>query len=267
MDALMKKIGNRIKAIRERERLSQEDLAKKMEISRVAISQIENGKRKICTEELISLSRIFNVSTDILLDLKKDIEIILAKSKEDKRGEKKEIRINVPQKNIEKFKEVLLYILGKVGSKPNIGQTVLYKLLYFIDFNYYEKYEEQLIGATYIKNHHGPTPKEFVKIVKEMEGKDLVKIQDKYFKYPRTKYMPLKDPDLSKLNARELNVIDDVLHKLADMNASQISEYSLNDVPWMTTEEGDVIDYESVFYRTTPYSVREYSEEREEEII
>jgi len=43
---------------------------------------------------------------------------------------------------IEKFKEVLLYILGKVGSKPNIGQTVLYKLLYFIDFNYYEKYEE-----------------------------------------------------------------------------------------------------------------------------
>jgi len=264
MDALMKKIGNRIKEIREREGLSQEDLAKRMEISRVAVSQIENGKRRICTEELIALSRIFNVSTDILLDLEKDIEIILAKSKEEKPEEKQEIRISVPQKNIEKFKEILLYILGKVGSKPNIGQTVLYKLLYFIDFNYYEKYEEQLIGATYIKNHHGPTPKEFIKIVKEMEGKELVKIQDKYFKYPQTKYMPLKDPDLSKLNAQELRVIDDVLSKLADMNASQISEYSHNDVPWMTTEEGDVIDYESVFYRTTPYSVREYSEEREE---
>jgi len=99
-----------------------------------------------------------------------------------------------------------------------------------------------------------------------MEGKDLVKIKDKYFKYPQTKYMPLKDPDLSKLNARELSVIDDVLSKLADMNAAQISEYSHNDVPWMTTEEGDVIDYEAVFYRTTPYSVREYSEEREKDI-
>jgi len=267
MDALMKKIGNRIKEIREREGLSQEDLARRMEISRVAVSQIENGKRRICTEELISLSMIFNVSTDILLDLEKDIKIIFEKRKETKPKEKQEIRISVPQKNIEKFKEVLLYILGEVGSKPNIGQTVLYKLLYFIDFNYYEKYEEQLIGATYIKNHHGPTPKEFIKIVKEMEGKDLVKIQDKYFKYPQTKYMPLKDPDLSKLNARELNVIDDVLNKLADMNASQISEYSHNDVPWMTTEEGDVIDYESVFYRTTPYSVRDYSEEREKEVI
>jgi len=99
-----------------------------------------------------------------------------------------------------------------------------------------------------------------------MEGKELVKIQEKYFKYPQTKYIPLKNPDLSKLNAQEVSAIDDVLNKFADMNASQISEYSHKDVPWMTTEEGDVIDYESVFYRTTPYSVREYSEEREEDI-
>lgn len=47
-----------------------------------------------------------------------------------------EIRIDIPQKNLDKFKEVLLYILNKVGANPNIGQTVIYKLLYFIDFNY-----------------------------------------------------------------------------------------------------------------------------------
>ena len=96
-----------------------------------------------------------------------------------------------------------------------------------------------------------------------MEGKDLVKIQDKYFQYPQTKYMPLKDPNLSKISAQEQKVIDDVLLMLSDMNATKISEYSHNDVPWMTTEEGDVIDYESVFYRTAPYSMREYSEEED----
>ncbi|HOR43126.1 MAG TPA: DUF4065 domain-containing protein, partial [Atribacterota bacterium] len=63
------------------------------------------------------------------------------------------------------------------------------------------------------------------------------------------------DPDLSKLKAQELQVINDVLNKLSDMNAIQISEYSHNDVPWLTTEDGEVIDYESVFYRTIPYSV------------
>jgi uncharacterized phage-associated protein len=56
-------------------------------------------------------------------------------------------------------------------------------------------------------------------------------------------------------------MIDVVLEKLSDMNATQISEYSHNDVPWLTTDDGDIIDYESVFYRTAPYSVRSYSEE------
>lgn len=45
------------------------------------------------------------------------------------------------------------------------------------------------------------------------------------------------------------------------MNASQISEYSHNDVPWLTTEDGEIIEYKSVFYRTPQYSVREYIEE------
>ena len=263
MDTLKRKISNRIKELRERLDLSQEDLAKRMGISRVAVSQIENGQRKICTEELIKLSRIFDITPNILLDIDKDIEIVLEKSKKQKPKNKNEIRISIPQKNIKKFKEVLLYILGKVGSKPNVGESVLYKLLYFIDFNYYEKYEEQLIGATYIKNHYGPTPREFIKIVKEMEGKDLVKIQDKYFQHPQTKYIPLRDPDLSKMSAQEQKVIDDVLFTLSDLNAIKISEYSHNDVPWMTTEEGDVIDYESVFYRTAPYSMRGYSEEED----
>ena len=263
MDIFYKKLSQKIKTIRERLGFSQEDLAKELGISRVAISQIENGDRKSSAEEIAKLSKVFNMSTDVLLSLDKDIEVILEKDVSSKPKEKTGIRISVPQKNLEKFKEVLLYVLSKAGSKPNVGESVLYKLLYFIDFNCYEKYEEQLIGATYIKNHYGPTPTEFVKIVEDMEGKDLKKVQDSYFQYPRTKYLPLRPPDMSKINinGNEQKLIDDVLNSLSDMNAKQISEYSHNDVPWQTTEEGEVIDYESVFYRTPPYSVRDYSDE------
>lgn len=45
------------------------------------------------------------------------------------------------------------------------------------------------------------------------------------------------------------------------MNAVQISDYAHKDVPWLTTEMGEIIDYESVFYRTMPYSVRNYEKE------
>lgn len=261
MDAFYRNLSKKIKAIREKIGLSQEALAKELGVNRVAISQIESGDRKISAEEIAKLSKIFNISTDVLLSLEKDIEVLFQEKSVSKAKGKTGIRINVPQKNMEKFKAVLLYILGKVGSKPNVGEVVLYKLLYFIDFNYYEKYEEQLIGASYIKNHYGPTPVEFIKIVEEMEGSDLAKVHDIYFQYPQTKYLPLREPDLTKLNAQEKKIIDDVLNNLSDMNASQISSYSHNDVPWKTTEEGAIIDYESVFYRTPPYSMRDYSDE------
>ena len=256
MDTFYRKLGLKIKNLREKIGLSQGRLANLLKVSRVAISQIESGERKISAEEIANLSKIFNITTDILLDLEQDIKVTLEKTRGTTSKEKAEIRINVPQKNLEKFKEVLLYILNKVGSKPNIGETVLYKLLYFVDFDFYEKYEEQLIGATYQKNHYGPTPIEFKKITERMEGKDLVKVKDKYFKYPQTKYLPLREPDLTKLKANEIKLIDDVLDRLSDMNASQISNYSHNDVPWLTTEDGKIIDYEAVFYRTPPYSVR-----------
>ncbi len=260
MDAFYKKLGMRIKALRGQAGYSQEKLADLLKISRVSLSQIETGGRKISAEEIVELSKIFNVASDILLDLKEDIKVVLEETTKPTKS-KPGLRINVPQKNLEKFKEVLLYILNKVGSKPNIGESVLYKLLYFIDFNYYEKYEKQLIGATYIKNNYGPTPKEFIKIIEEMESKEeIVKVEDEYFQYPQRKYLPLRTPDLSKLNEDERNMIDFVLLKLSDMNATQISEYSHNDVPWLTTDDGKIIDYESVFYRTPEYSMRSYSE-------
>ena len=259
MNTFYKKLGVRIKNFRERLGLSQEKLADLLRLSRVSISQMENGERKITAEEMAKLSKIFDTPTDVLLDMEQDVKVVLEKKKGNPPQRKSIVRISIPQKNLEKFREVLIYILNRVGSKPNIGQTVLYKLLYFIDFNFYEKYEEQLIGATYLKNHFGPTPIEFKKIVKEMEEKDLVKVKDKYFQYPQTKYLPLREPDLTKLKASETKMIDEVLEKFSNMNAVEISDYSHNDVPWLTTENGKIIDYESVFYRTPAYSIRSYS--------
>ena len=254
---IMVELGQRTAELRKRAGISQQRLAEMLGVSRTTITQIENGKRKVSADELARLSEIYNLSVDKLLSSKEEPEVIITEKQEEKKMEFP-IRINVPQRNLEKFKEVLLYILNKVGSKPNIGETVLYKLFYFIDFDFYEKYEEQLIGATYRKNHYGPTPVEFEKIVAEIMDKEIIKVESKYYDYPQRKYLPLRKADLSKLRANEIEVIDKVLDKLSDMNAKQISDYSHDDVPWLTTEDNAVIEYESVFYRTPIYSVREY---------
>ena len=256
----MVRIGQRIKELRRKTGISQQKLADTLGVSRPTITQIESGERKVSSDELVKLSEIFDCTLEYLLGLKGEPEVILhEQEKKAERSRAPEMRINVPQKNLDKFREIFLYILNRVASKPNIGETVIYKLLYFIDFDFYEKYEEQLIGATYIKNRYGPTPVEFKKIVEKMiNDKQIVTVKNSYFDYPQTKYLPLRRADLSGLKANEVELIDSVLNKLSDMNASQISDYSHNDVPWLTTENGKVIEYEAVFYRTPMYSVREY---------
>ncbi|MEA3307418.1 MAG: Panacea domain-containing protein, partial [Elusimicrobiota bacterium] len=171
------------------------------------------------------------------------------------------LEIRIKHKNLEKFKQVFLYMLGAVGAKPNIGETVLHKLLYFIDFDYYEKFEENLMGLTYIKNHHGPTATELGKIIKDMEKKgEIEAVTSKVYKYKQKKYLPLKEAKLDALSAREIEHINDVLARLGSKNAKEIENYSHGDIPWKTTLDGKEISYESVFYRDEVYSVRNYSD-------
>ena len=255
-------LGHRLKKLREEHGINQEDLAKMLDLDRTALSLIENDKRSLKVEQLVKISKFMNISTDELLNLESPLKVILEKDTSKCVDEKPTIRISVPAKNLKKFKEVLLYVLSKVGAKPNVGETVLYKLLYFIDFNFYEKYEEQLMGATYIKNTYGPTPLEFQEIVKQMiVENELETVKSQYFQRDQKKYLPRREPDLSLLSAAEVKSIDDVLHKLGNMNAAAISEYSHKDVPWMVTNPKEIIDYETVFYRTPDYSVREYSDD------
>ena len=58
------------------------------------------------------------------------------------------IRQLKPKLNKKKAKQVILYLLNKCGpmTKEKLGY-----LLYFIDFDYFEKYEEYFMGFTYYK--------------------------------------------------------------------------------------------------------------------
>ena len=174
---------------------------------------------------------------------------------------REEIRISAPGIKPEKFRNLLLYVLENCAGKPNVGETVLYGLLYFIDFNYYEIYEEQLSGAGYRKLGHGPVPFRIDKFLSEMESKEeILSITADYFGFPQKRFIPLVKPDLTKLKASEKDVIDKTLGQLSDMNAKCIEEYSREDIPIKATKETGNIDYELVFYRVPPYSQRIYEE-------
>jgi len=257
-------ISEFIRKLRENRNLSQESLSAKLGMSRQTYGLIEKGRRDLTIDEARKLADIFGLSIeDFLKERDRHVVVDVECDKRPAKIGKPEMRVSIPQKNLDKFKEVLLYILTKVGGKPNVGETVLYKLLYFIDFDFYEKYEEQLIGATYIKNHHGPTPVEFSKLIEQaVSAGEIEVVKSKYFDFDQKKYLAIREPDLTKLkDARELKHIDDVLARLSDYNASELSVISHNDIPWIIADNLQPIDYEAVFYRTPDTSVRHYDEQ------
>ena len=228
-----------IRALREEHGMTQGYLAERLGMSRPTLVKVEKGGRILNRNEEDRARELFGMVQE-----KRTLG---------------DMRIHVPQKNLEKFKHVLLYILEKAAGKPNIGMTALYKLLYFIDFDYYEKYDEQFMGLNYIKNHYGPTPREFVSVVEDMKrAGELEEVKSAYFTYEQKKFLPRRSADLSKLNAQETNMIDSVLSRYGDMTAKQLSDLSHEDTPWVVAEDGKDIKYENVFYRTDTFSVREY---------
>ena len=252
-----------LKKLRHKNDISQEFLAKKIGVSRPTYVQIENNSRKMLVDEAQKLAQFFDMSLEDFLTGKENKMPKVELEKEKKKKQKKqEIRISVPQEDVAKFKEVFLYILENIGALPNIGEAVICKILYFIDFDYYERYEEQLIGATYIKNHHGPTPAAFVEIIKQMEASgDLARVVKKYFQYDQKKYLSRRKSDLSAFSAKEKDLIDWEIERFKDKNAKQMEEISHRDVPWIGAENLQSIDYEAVFCRTPEFSVRKYDNE------
>ena len=246
-------LGKKVKKLRLEFEFSQEELAARIGIPRPSLSGVEAGKREVTSTELIKMAKIFDISVDELLG-------------PDNAGieeEKAEYKVSpAPSFNKDKFKQVLLYVLGKCGAKPNVGETVLYKLLYFIDFNYYELFEEPLMGESYRRIKFGAAPCHFNSVVEEMiEAGEIKKLTADYYGQRQKKYLPLIFPDLSKISAGEKQVIDSVLDNLSSKDAATLTNYSHEDMPWKMAQDKEIIDYESVFYRTPAYSVRSYSGE------
>ncbi len=252
-------IGTRISELRKSKGYSQDELARLLEISRPSLTQIELGKRNVSVIELKKIADNFSISIDRLLSQEliiEDVNISLTDKEENQK-----LRVSIPKLNVNKFKDILLYILERCAGKPNVGETLLYKLLYFSDFNYYEIYEEHLSGAEYRKLPFGPVPQKLDSVITQMISSKLLKrFKTEYHGYPQTRYIPLAKSDLTNLKASEKEVIDKVIEQYSDWSTSSISDYSHKDMPWLASKDGEAIDYELVFYREAPYSVRTYDE-------
>lgn len=164
--------------------------------------------------------------------------------------------------NLPKFKQVLHYIIHTCGCAPNVGKTVLWKILYFSDFDFYELFEEHLTGEMYFKLPRGPAPSDFDTAIAELTSEGKVgSVDSKFGGYDQKRFLSCEKPDVSLLSATELQHIENTISKYSHMNATQVSAISHADLPYIATKDNMPIKYELVFYRDPQMSVREYQDD------
>lgn len=251
----------KIRQLREQGGLSQQTIADAIGIARATYASLEAGRRPPNLDEINNLAKYYELTPSELIT--NEANIVSEPDVNYKRTAAQENDIEArdisPEVAPEKLREVLLYVLNKVGAKPNVGETVLYKLLYFIDMDYYEKHGKSITGLSYVHNTYGPSPvNDFRAIVEDMISHDeLDIIETKFFNNKQKKYLPQVLPDLQNLKASEIKHIDEELARLGDKTASELSDLSHKDTPWVATPPNKPIDYQLAMYRTAATTVRE----------
>jgi len=156
-----------------------------------------------------------------------------------------------------KQKEMILFISNEMRRNPNLGKTVLAKMMYFSETNYFLKTGKPIAGTIFIKEKYGPLPKNFYELLDVMKRSGLiqiVRIKRKgkgKGKRIREVVIPLREPNIDIFSDSEIMTIEDVINRLRGFDADYMKKYSHQDVAWIWTSQGEEIDYRLTAYRKT----------------
>lgn len=154
-----------------------------------------------------------------------------------------------------KYQQAVLYFCWKLGKEIR-GKKKLAKLLYYLDFDYYEKHQKYFTGETYKKLPMGPFPVSLGQMAVSMAKKKqlVVKKVGEWDGYnPTETYKMLQKPDISVFSAEEKKMLDRIIKKYGHLNGKQLEQLTHSEAPYIGTEDKKEIPYELSFYRGTDF--------------
>jgi Protein of unknown function (DUF4065) len=146
-----------------------------------------------------------------------------------------------------KFKELILLVCRSCDPS-RLGAVKLHKILYLSEMLQFAFEGHPMAGSTYIKRAFGPTSRELLPALRELEREGAIRIRIvDYFRFRKATYLPQREADLTLFTAAELMLIGDVVDFVAHHNtAKTISEFSHNRA-WEMAEFGSQIPYHTAF--------------------
>lgn len=156
--------------------------------------------------------------------------------------------------NKQKYTQAVLYFLHNT-DQDLMTKTKLCKLLYYLDFDHYEKYERSVTNDVYRKLDHGPVGSRASDIIDEMKKNEFLK--EIIISYPPPSaakgytYIPQREFDSSAFSSSEMEILSSVADRFSKFTKSQIESATHGEAPWLAVEMNEIIPYELSFYRNS----------------
>lgn len=154
------------------------------------------------------------------------------------------MKLSNNQLNKAKLKELIWYICKNYNYK--LFETKLWKLAFFCEADYYQKYNSLITNISYIKNKYGPTPAHKIseKALDELVNDNfLIKTESGTF-------VVIKDLELKNLEDQQVDAINTTCDKYYRLTTSQICTLAHRDPVYLSAEKlNDKLDFNFVSYR------------------
>ena len=214
-----------ITKLRKANKLSQEDLAKQIGISRPTLISMEKGERDITLGELKKISEIFDIPIEIILDEEASVEAKISAQ-------------GFTKQSFKRFHNLVLQCI-KYGAEEDgkITKTKLAKLVYLCDFASYYNFLKPISGFEYRKLAQGPVAIQFFDIIDTDES---ICVESS----GRSMMISLNEqPAKSELSKDEERIVKSVCAKWKKAKTQEIVDFTHNQIPWKVCRDGEAIPY------------------------
>ncbi|MDP3063100.1 MAG: Panacea domain-containing protein [Chloroflexota bacterium] len=163
-----------------------------------------------------------------------------------------------------KMQEAIQFFCDRIRN-GTLGRTKLAKLLYFLDFDHFERYGRPVTGATYVHWQKGPYPKQMRQVLLQLREQGLVvESKEQAGPYVQFAYHLAQGvaPSIKVFSQTELSTLIDVADKWEKQTAAEIVAATHGEAPWIATGDNEEIPYVYAYYRRKFEAASDDEEER-----
>lgn len=208
-------LAEKVIKLREQSGLTQEDVAKKLGISRQRWILVEKGERDLNTEELTTLAALFGIDVADFFE-------------------------ETP--NIKKFRQMYFACIKFASdNRGGVPKTKLAKLLYLVDFAKFFKELEPMSGVKYRRMTYGPVADIFFSTTEDLFDSGKIKIN------PIDQAMIIssntREETFDQLSNDEISLIEEICTLWKDKHTQEIVNFTHEQKPWKMCRDGEYIPY------------------------